>query len=375
MELSQRLSSLADSGDYTVARYGGDEFVIIWKGGQLHKNSTILFMLKQMIASPFEYKSNQIFVRISIGIANCSEKDECSMETYFSNADTAMVEAKRAGKNKTVFFTNEMRESIQTKQEITRILENACNSEDGFYVLYQPQIDIISGEIHGYEALCRLKTVKIFPGQFIPVAEESGLITKIGRIMTEQVIKQLVEWRAKGFPLRKVSINYSAAQMADKEYVSFLKTLLEKNALSPSLIEIEITEATSQANQFLSISIIKKLKDRGMRVLMDDFGVGFSNVGNLKKIPFDAVKIDKSVIDDIASDSKAGEIVKFLIGLCKVNGMEVIAEGVDDKEQVEILRRNKCDTIQGFYYSKPLPRGDFEKFIAKNDFEKRENLR
>ena len=137
-------------------------------------------------------------------------------------------------------------------------------------------------------------------------------------------------------------------------------------------IEIEITEATSQANQFLSISIIKKLKENGIRVLMDDFGVGFSNVGNLKKIPFDVVKIDKSFIDGIVNDTKSREIVKFLIGLCKVNDMEVVAEGVDNKEQVEILRKAHCDTIQGFYYSEALEKKAFEAFLNNNPFEKKE---
>ncbi len=361
MELSQRLSSLADSGDYTVARYGGDEFVIIWKGGQLHKNSTILFMLKQMIASPFEYKDNQIFVRISIGIANCSEKDECSMETYFSNADTAMVEAKRTGKNKTVFFTNEMRESIQTKQEITRILENACNSEDGFYVLYQPQIDITSGEIHGYEALCRLKTVKIFPGQFIPVAEESGLITKIGRIMTEQVIKQLVEWRAKGFPLRKVSINYSAAQMADKEYVSFLKTLLEKNALSPSLIEIEITESLFMGNKKLASELAAEFKEIGIKLALDDFGTGYSSLSYLTYIPVETIKLDKTMVDANLQEGKEG-LIGNIINLVHSLNMKLIIEGVEQKWQYDMLKKINGDIIQGYYFSKPIPAKEVENF-------------
>ena len=150
--------------------------------------------------------------------------------------------------------------------------------------------------------------------------------------------------------------------------------ILKEYNIPTHLIEIEITEATSQANSFLSISIIKKLKERGIRVLMDDFGVGFSNVGNLRKIPFDAIKIDKSFIDDIVSDVKSREIVRFLINLCRVNELEVIAEGVDNKEQLEILRKNKCDTIQGFYYSQPLSKPNFEKFLASNPFEKKEDV-
>ena len=149
--------------------------------------------------------------------------------------------------------------------------------------------------------------------------------------------------------------------------------LLDKYQINPSYIEIEITEATSQANTFMSVNIIKKLREAGIRVLMDDFGVGFSNIGNLRKIPFDAIKIDKSFIDDIATDLKSRAIVKFLIELCLANDLEVIAEGVDDKDQVEILKKLKCNTIQGFYYSKPLPQKEYEKFLLSNPFERKES--
>ena len=363
-ELAQRLSSIGDREKYLVARYGGDEFVVIWKDGHLHKNSTILFLLKQLIAAPFEYKENQIFVRISIGIASYNEKEEASMETYFSNADTAMVEAKHAGKNKTVFFTNEMREQIQTKQEITKILENACNRDDGFYVLYQPQIDITTGEIYGYEALCRLKTVKIFPGQFIPVAEESGLITKIGRIMTDQVVKQLVEWRSKGFPLHKVSINYSAAQMADKEYVTYLKALLDKNALSPSLIEIEITESLFMGNKKLASELANDFRSIGIKMALDDFGTGYSSLSYLTYIPVETIKLDKTLVDAYLQEGKEG-FIKSIINLVHSLDMKLIVEGVEQKWQYEMLKKLQGDIIQGYYFSKPISSKDVENFTPE----------
>ena len=169
-----------------------------------------------------------------------------------------------------------------------------------------------------------------------------------------------------------VSINFSLYEFFSTNFLNSILNLIEEYKISPQYIEIEITEATSQANTFMSVSIIKKLRDRGIRVLMDDFGVGFSNIGNLRKIPFDAVKIDKSFIDDIVIDSKSRAIVKFLIELCQANEMEVIAEGVDNKEQAEILKKFKCNTIQGFYYSKALPIKEYEKFLISNPFEKKE---
>ena len=170
-----------------------------------------------------------------------------------------------------------------------------------------------------------------------------------------------------------VSVNFSLYEFYSANFLDTIVSILEEYNIPTNLIEIEITEATSQANSFLSISILKKLKERGIRVLMDDFGVGFSNLSNLKKMPFDAIKIDKSFIDDIVPDTKAREIVRFLINLCKINEMEVIAEGVDNKEQLELLKRLRCDTIQGFFYSEPLNKADYEKFLLRNPFEKKED--
>ena len=170
-----------------------------------------------------------------------------------------------------------------------------------------------------------------------------------------------------------VSVNFSLYEFYSPNFLDTIVNTLDEFDIPSDLIEIEITEATSQANSFLSISILKKLKERGIRVLMDDFGVGFSNLSNLKKMPFDAIKIDKSFIDDIVEDTKAREIVRFLINLCKVNNMEVVAEGVDKKDQLELLKKFRCDTIQGFYFSEALAKKDYEMFLKNNTFEKKED--
>lgn len=360
-ELAVRLTSIKDLGDYMVARYGGDEFVMVWKGNHLDKNSTVLFLLKQAITAPFDYNDNQIFIKASMGIANYTGKDDTTVDEYFSNADSAMAEAKKVGKNKSVFFTTEMREAMQTKQEIAKILENACNRDDGFYVLYQPQIDVATGEIHGYEALCRLKTVKIFPGQFIPVAEESGLMAKIGRIVTEQVIKQMVEWRKKGFPLRKVSINYSAAQMADKEYISYLKSLLDKNDISPSLIEIEITESLFMGNRKLAAELAADFRSIGIQLALDDFGTGYSSLSYLTYIPVEIIKLDKTLVDAYLQEGKES-FIENIINLVHGLNMRLIIEGVEQKWQYDMLKKLKGDIIQGYYFSKPIPAKEVETF-------------
>ena len=154
-------------------------------------------------------------------------------------------------------------------------------------------------------------------------------------------------------------------------FIDDLVNIMEKYNVPPTLIEIEITEQTTNANNFIANSILKRIKELGIRILMDDFGIGYSNIMNIRKSPIDVIKIDKSFIDDIVIDAKTRSIVQFLIQLCKVNGMESIAEGVNDAKQVAILRKLQCDTIQGYYYSKPLNRNDFEKLLLQNDFEKK----
>ena len=244
-----------------------------------------------------------------------------------------------------------------------------------FVVFYQPKYDLNKKQFVSAEALIRWNSQKyglLAPTKFLGKAEAMGLIHEIDTYVLTKVCEDLNDLRKRGKRMMPVSVNFSLYEFYSSNFLDTIIETLEKYDIPTNLVEIEITEATSQANQFLSISIIKKLKEKGVRVLMDDFGVGFSNIGNLKKIPFDCIKIDKTFIDDITADMKSREIVKFLINLCKINGMEVIAEGVDNKEQVELLKKAKCDIIQGFYYSKPISKVDYEKFLMDNPFEKKE---
>ena len=300
--------------------------------------------------------------------------DEESIVQHIENAQIAREFSERNFETVT-FYQPSFRKTVNTNDidELQAALEN-----NEFVVYYQPKYDLLNKRFISSEALIRWKSEKyglLAPTKFLGKAEAVGLTHEIDTFVLRKVCENLNDLRRRGKRILPVSVNFSLYEFYSASFLDTIVKIMEDYDIPTHLIEIEITEATSQANQFLSISIIKKLKDRGIRVLMDDFGIGFSNVCNLKKIPFDAVKIDKSFIDDIATDTKAREIVKFLIGLCKVNGMEVIAEGVDSKDQVEILRRNKCDTIQGFYYSQALSKEDFEKFLANNPFEKKEDVR
>ena len=297
--------------------------------------------------------------------------DETTLVEYIENALIAREYSERNFEGVT-FYQPNFRKTVSSS-DIDELHEALENNE--FIVYYQPKFDLLNKRFISSEALIRWNSAKyglLSPAKFLDKAEAVGMTHEIDTFVLKKVCEDLNDLRRRGKRLLPVSVNFSLYEFYSANFLDMIIAIMEEYNIPPELIEIEITEATSQANQFLSISIIKKLKERGMRVLMDDFGIGFSNVGNLKKIPFDAVKIDKSFIDDIETDTKAREIVKFLIGLCKINGMEVIAEGVDNKEQVEILRKNKCDTIQGFYYSKALSKQDFEKFLLNNPFEKKE---
>ena len=323
----------------------------------------------------YEYAADNcrhVSVQPFFGIAIVNDQE--TIVQHIENAQIAREFSERNFESVT-FYQPTFRKTVSANdiEELQEALE-----KNEFVVYYQPKYDLTNKRFISCEALIRWNSEKyglLSPTKFLGKAEAIGLTHEIDTFVLRKVCECLNDLRRRGKRILPVSVNFSLYEFYSANFLDTIVQIMEEYDIPTNLIEIEITEATSQANQFLSISIIKKLKDRGIRVLMDDFGIGFSNVGNLKKIPFDAVKIDKSFIDDIATDTKAREIVKFLIGLCKVNGMEVIAEGVDSKDQVEILRKNKCDTIQGFYYSKALSKTDYEKFLADNPFEKKEVIK
>lgn len=303
------------------------------------------------------------------GIAELTK--EASIVEVVENAGIARNVGERHFETIT-FYSDKFRKSYSygMVEEITRALAN-----NEFVVHYQPKFNLNTRRFVSAEALVRWDSKThglISPAKFIPAAEAAGLIHEIDTFVFRRVCEDLNEAKRRGRRIVPISVNFSLYEFFSSEFLSSILKILDDYKINPSYVEIEITEATSQANTFMSVNIIKKLREAGIRVLMDDFGVGFSNIGNLRKIPFDAVKIDKSFIDDIVSDTKSRAIVKFLIELCQANDMEVIAEGVDNKEQCEILRKLRCNTIQGFYYSKALPVKEYERFLLSNPFEKKE---
>ena len=341
--------------------------------GVFRQNEQVIQELCELISDDIyafaDENCRHIWVQPFFGVATVSNAEQITHQ--IDNAMLARDFSERNFETITYYQANFRKSVAQSDiEELTQALE-----KKEFVVFYQPKFDLNNRRFISSEALIRWNSKKyglLAPTKFISKAEDIGLIHDLDVYVLRQVCEDLNDMIRRGRRVLPVSVNFSLYEFYSENFLDALIGILEEYNIPTHLIEIEITEATSQANQFLSISIIKKLKDRGIRVLMDDFGIGFSNVGNLKKIPFDVVKIDKSFIDDIVTNTKSREIVKFLIGLCKVNGMEVVAEGVDNKEQVDILKKIHCDTIQGFYYSQALSKKDFEKFLLDNPFEKKE---
>ena len=344
-------------------------FILYLRGIEEKKIRELVGTIANELVKIAEENQVRIWIQPFFGAYEMNRED--TVISAVENAEVARNVSERNFETLTYYHESfRRRSSTSDTEEITQAIKNK-----EFVVYYQPKFSLTAKRFISSEALVRWHSPKhgiLFPNKFIPLAEAAGLIHEIDTYVFERVCQDINEAKRKGRRVIPVSINFSLYEFYSNDFLNSIMDLLEKYQINPSYIEIEITEATSQANTFISISIIKKLRDRGIRVLMDDFGVGFSNIGNLRKIPFDAVKIDKSFIDDIVTDMKSRDIVRFLIELCKVSDMEVIAEGVDNKEQVEILRKYKCDTIQGFYYSEALPLKEYEKFLLSNQFERRE---
>lgn len=250
-----------------------------------------------------------------------------------------------------------------------RISKALDNNE--FVPYYQPKYSLKEHRYVSCEALARWNSPEhglLPPSKFIDDAEKAGLLNAIDVRIFELAVKDISDALKRGRTVLPVSVNFSLYEFFSRKFFDTILDTLKKYDVPPKYIEIEITETTSQVNKFLSLSVIRRIRSLGIRVLMDDFGIGYSQIDNVRQIPFDAIKIDKSLMDRIVEDNKTASIVKYLIDLAHVNDMEAIAEGVETKEQIDLLRRFRIDTVQGFYYSTPLPVDQYNELI-KNDIE------
>lgn len=358
--------------DDTVARQGGDEFIVLLRSLVNSRDAAqVSQKILSALESPFNINGHEVFIGASIGISIFPDNAD-NIETLLANADAAMYHAKRLGKNNYQFFTDDMNYAARRAQKLEKHLRQALNSQE-LDIYYQAQVQAESGKIIGMEALLRWHNDEfgqVSPADFIPLAENTGLILSIGEWVLHEACAQAKRWKQAGMPTR-VSVNLSAQQFQypqrhnHYQLVDTVKSALDSSGLPPDLLELEITESIMMQHVDITMTIINRLKGLGVRFSVDDFGTGYSSLSYLKKFPIDTLKIDKSFIADIVNDPNDDAIVSAIIVMAKQLRLEVIAEGVETIEQLDFLRNLRCDTIQGYYFSKPIP-GD-EAFLLMNN--------
>ncbi|MBR4378113.1 MAG: EAL domain-containing protein [Bacilli bacterium] len=313
----------------------------------------------------------KIWVQPFSGICKV-QKDEKSLTSSIEKAIIAKSQAEQNIES-FAYYKEGFKDKDTTSAE--EIIQGISNGE--FIPYYQPKYSLKEKKIVSCEVLARWKTPEgiLSPAKFIERAERAGLLHQIDLAIFEASMKDLGDALKRGRRVVPISVNFSLYEFFQKGFLDKVISVLEANQIPPTLLEVEITETTSQYNKFYSTQVISKLKNLGIRILMDDFGSGYAQIDNLRQIPFDAIKIDKSFTDKIVDDEKVRSIVRFLVQLIHDGDMEAIVEGVESKEQVDILRKMKVDTIQGFYYARPLPLAEYQKLLKENEFEKKEGKR
>ncbi|RLQ94208.1 sensor domain-containing protein [Falsibacillus albus] len=346
-----------------VFRQGGDEFIIILKDVDHGQVDQFAREILHRFSQPIMIEEQEFFVTPSIGIS-LYPMDGREQESLLKHADTAMYVAKERGKNNYHFYDSALDQITSRKMELENGLRRALELDE-LRIFYQPKVQMDTGDILGVEALLRWEHPilgLISPAEFIPIAEETGLIIPIGKWVLRNAIEQSIYWENTGIGTIPVAVNISVRQIKDEDFVVDVKEILEATSFVPSCLELEITESIMQDFN-RSTHVLKQLKQLGLNISMDDFGTGYSSLNNLRHLPINSIKIDKSFVDDIINFN--GSIVRAIIDMAENMDFNIIAEGVETKEQVKFLLDNSCFTGQGYYFSKPLPAGDLEKYIIQ----------
>lgn len=350
----------------TLSRLGGDEFVILLPSVKSNLDAqNIASKIQQTLQSKHDIGNHQLYVTSSIGVSFYPEHGK-NAEELIRNADTAMYEAKNNGRNNYRIYSESMGNYSDQQLHLEQDLIQAVKNKSGIEVFYQPKIDTISNFISGAEALVRWRhpiNGLVFPDQFIHIAESTGLMIELGNIIIEESIFQIQEWNKLGLVGLKIAINLSARQFQDPKLVSFISSMLLNYQVNPSQIEFEITETLSMTNMTNTLRILTELKTIGVSIAIDDFGTGHSSLAYLKKFPVNTLKIDRSFILDIMENDEDKTIVQTIISMAHSLGFNTVAEGVETLEHVKILQNMDCDQLQGYYFSKPIPKDEFTKFI------------
>lgn len=364
--VAKRISGCLRKQD-TVARFGGDEFLIqVTDITKVEEIIEIAERILKAIAMPITIKEQEFFVTASIGIS-IYPIDGTDTEVLIKYADMAMYTSKYNGRHQYTLCSDKMKDELLRKTKLTTHLYKAL-AKNEFILYYQPQICTLTNKIIGVEALIRWINAEfgmISPNVFIPLAEQTGLIDAIGEWVLETACKQMKQWQEAGLPDIRMAVNLSADQFGDRNLIRTVNQVLYSTKLEADYLILEITERTAVEKENLAIQMMNELKTLGVSISIDDFGEEYSSLGRLKSYPIDQLKIDKKFIQNISEGKKDKAIVKTIIQLAKNLELNVIAEGVETKEQYEFLRNEDCDEIQGYYFYKPMPASEFEALLSK----------
>jgi diguanylate cyclase (GGDEF)-like protein/PAS domain S-box-containing protein len=368
--IAERLTDCVRASD-TVSRQGGDEFVVLLSEVEQSEDPAITARrMLEAVAQPHSIDRHDLHVTASIGVSVYPD-DGLDAETLIKNADTAMYQAKENGRQSYQFFKPAMNARAVERQSIEEGLRRALERQE-FELHYQPKVNLTTGAITGAEALIRwLHPTRglVSPMDFIPVAEDCGLILPIGAWVLREACKQAQAWIDVGLPAMTMAVNVSAIEFRDKNFLSGLVAILAETRVDPRFLELELTESVLMKHATSTAIILQTLRERGIRVAVDDFGTGYSSLSYLQKFPIDAVKIDQSFIRQISTAGDDTTIVKAVIGMARGLKLRVIAEGVETVEEVAFLRAYRCEEAQGYFFSRPVPPQQFA-MLLKNGVQK-----
>jgi diguanylate cyclase (GGDEF)-like protein len=363
-EVAVRLKGCVRSSD-TVARLGGDEFVVLLPELEDEKYAAIVAQkILAAVARPFGLMGQEFRVTASIGICSYPQ-DGLDEQTLTKNADIAMYQAKAEGKNNFQFYSKKLNANSLERLTLESSLRHALERNE-FRLHYQAKRDIASGRITGMEALLRWEHPDlgiVAPMQFIPIAEETGLIVPIGKWVLKTVCLQSISWQRQGLPALSIAVNMTARQFLDEQLLADVASLLTETGMDPHLLEIELNEGLLIHNVEKTMRILTGLRGLGVKIAVDDFGTGYSSLATLQRFPLDTIKIDRSLMRDVFGTADDTGLADAIIAMGKSLSLTVVAQGVETKEQAEHLRLHACDELQGFYFKRPLPVDEFTQLL------------
>ena len=358
----------ADDRDETIARLGGDEFTLLLP--EVRRSEDVAVVAERIqanLSQPLVLAGHEVFITPSIGIALFPE-DGDDPETLLKNADMAMYLAKRQGRNLYRFYDSTLNEVALKRLTMENQLRKAIEQNE-LSIHYQPQLDLPSGRISGVEALLRWQSAvlgAVSPADFIPLAEETGLIIPIGEWVLRTACRQARAWQDAGIGLQRMAVNISVLQFVQPSFPGLVARILEETGLAPEALELEITESLLMKDPEGATLTLQALKDLGVQLAIDDFGTGYSSLSRLKQLPLDRLKIDKAFVREVNSQPDDAAIATAVIAMAESMGLRVIAEGVENEAQLRFLKSKHCDEVQGYYLSRPLPVGEITAMLDRH---------